>query len=382
MIFQRALRRELISTAGAVLTTLFTITITVMLIRILGQAAGGRVASQDVVALIGFSALNYLPVILILTAFISVLLVLSRWYQDSEMVVWFSAGQSLAAWVRPVLSFGLPIVVLTALLSFTLTPWANRQSAEFRERFAQREDVSRVSPGKFQESSSSDRVFFVEGLSNDATNVRNVFVNSNQNGRSSIVVANEGTIEVDARGDKFLVLKNGRRYDGTPAQAGFQLMEFARYGVLISRQSQAVVGDTTARALPTQVLLEDRTNINMGELLWRMALPMMCLLLMLLAIPLSFVNPRGGRSMNLLIALFLFIVYSNMVSVFQASVVQQKLSMAVAWWPMHLITAVLAGTMFLWRVKMNSRYHPQGMWSAMKRARRSGRAALGPAVRE
>jgi lipopolysaccharide export system permease protein len=298
------------------------------------------------------------------------------------MVVWFSAGQSLAAWVRPVLSFGLPIVVLTALLSFTLTPWANRQSAEYRERFAQREDVSRVSPGKFQESSSADRVFFVEGLSTDATNVRNVFVNTNQNGRSSIVVANEGTIEIDARGDKFLVLKNGRRYDGTPPQPDFQLMEFARYGVLISRQSQAVVGDTSARALPTEALLENRTSINMGELLWRMALPLMSLLLMLLAIPLSFVNPRGGRSMNLLIALFLFVVYSNMVSVFQASVVQQKLSMAVAWWPMHLITSLLIGTMFLWRQKMNSRYHPLVIWSAMKRGRRSGAAASGRAVPE
>ena len=112
MIFQRALRRELISNAGAVFTTLFTITITVMLIRILGQAAGGRVASQDVVALIGFSALNYLPVLLILTGFISVLLVVTRSYQDSEMVVWFASGLSLSRWIRPVLGFGMPVVNL------------------------------------------------------------------------------------------------------------------------------------------------------------------------------------------------------------------------------------------------------------------------------
>jgi lipopolysaccharide export system permease protein len=89
MIFQRALHRELISTAGAVFTTLFTITITVMLIRILGEAAGGRVASQDVIELIGFAALTIMPVLLINTGFVSVLLVITRSYQDSEMVVWF-----------------------------------------------------------------------------------------------------------------------------------------------------------------------------------------------------------------------------------------------------------------------------------------------------
>src|ERR1700712_816487 len=200
MIFQRALRRELLSTAGAVFTTLFSITITVMLIRILGQAAGGKVASQDVVALLGFSALNYLPIILILTGFISVLLVLTRTYQDSEMVVWFASGMSLTAWVRPVLTFGMPLVLVIAVLSLAVTPWANRQSAEFRDRFEQREDVSRVSPGRFQESSSADRVFFVEGMTEDVSNVKNVFINSVHDGKSSIIVAREGTTEIDARG--------------------------------------------------------------------------------------------------------------------------------------------------------------------------------------
>ncbi|MGE5621992.1 MAG: LPS export ABC transporter permease LptF, partial [Bacillota bacterium] len=318
MIFQRALRRELVSTAGAVFTTLFTITITVMLIKILGQAAGGKVASQDVIALIGFAALNYLPVILILTGFISVLMVVTRSYRDSEMVVWFASGLSLTRWIAPVLSFGLPIVLLTALLSFVLTPWASRQSAEFRERFEKREDIAKVSPGKFQESAAADRIFFVEGVSGDSTKVRNVFVNTVQNGRSSVVVAKEGTIAVDQRGDKFLIMSKGRRYDGISDQPDFRVMEFERYGVLVGRQSQAVVGDKSARSLPTPALLADPNKFNRGELLWRVSLPLMCLLLMLLAIPLGFVNPRGGRSANLLIALLLFVVYSNMVSVLQA----------------------------------------------------------------
>lgn len=367
MIFQRALRRELISTAGAVFTTLFTITITIMLIRILGQAAGGKVASQDVFALIGFASLNYLPIILSLTSFVSVLLVVSRSYQDSEMVVWFASGLSLSKWIRPVLSFGVPIVVLTAALSFIVTPWANRQSAEFRERFQKREDVAKVSPGRFQESSSSDRVFFVEGISGDSTRVRNVFVNTVRNGQNSVVVANEGTIEIDKQGDRFLVLEDGRRYDGSPNQPTFRLMEFERYGVLISRQSQALSGDVSARALPTRTLLENMNNFNKGELLWRMSLPVMGLLLMLLAIPLSFVNPRGGRSANLMTALVLFVVYSNMISVFQAAVVKNRLPFLLAWWPIHLLVILAIAALFLWRSRMNSRYHPLVVFVSIKR---------------
>ncbi|KRB89043.1 LPS export ABC transporter permease LptF [Noviherbaspirillum sp. Root189] len=368
MIFQRALRRELVSTAGAVFTTLFTITITVMLIKILGQAAGGKIASQDVIALIGFAALRYLSVILILTGFISVLVVVTRSYQDSEMVVWFASGMSLSKWIAPVMSFGIPIVILITLLSFFVTPWANRQSAEFRERFQKREDIARVSPGRFQESSSADRIFFVEGVSGDATKVRNVFVNTIQNGRTSVVVAREGTIAIDERGDKFLLMDKGRRYDGVASQSDFRVIEFERYGVLVARQSQALVGDMSARSLSTPLLLANLNNFNSGELVWRLSLPIMGLLLMLLAIPLSFVNPRGGRSANLLIALLLFIIYSNMVSVFQAAVVQKRLTLETAWWPLHVVAAALIAFLFSWRLLVNHPYHPASLWGAFKRA--------------
>lgn len=369
MIFQRALRRELISTAGAVFTTLFTIIITVMLIKILGQAAGGQIASQDVIALIGFQSLNYLPILLILTGYIAVLLVVTRSYQDSEMVVWFASGQSLVRWIRPVLMFGFPIIVLTAILSFVATPWANNQSAQYRERFEKREDISKVSPGKFQESAAANRIFFVEGVSGDSTKVRNVFVNTQQDGKNSVVVAKEGMVELDKNGDKFLILEKGRRYDSMEAQNEFRIMEFERYGVLVSSASQAVNGDRSARALSTAELLKDQNNFNMGELLWRLSLPFMALCLMLLAIPLSFVNPRVGRSASLMIALLLYVVYSNVASIFQAAVVQKRLSFGLAWWPMHLAVLIIITLLFLWRLKVNGRYHPMVVWSAIKHAR-------------
>lgn len=367
MIFQRALRRELLSTAGAVFTTLFTITVTVVLIRILGQAAGGNVASQDVLALLGFAALTILPVLLINTGFIAVLLVVTRSYQDSEMVVWFTSGVSLRRWIGPVLTFGLPIVVATALLSLTVTPWAHRQNAEFRERFEKREDIAKVSPGRFQESASADRVFFVEGVSGDSSRVRNIFVNTNRDGRTSIVVAKEGLIEFNAAGDKFLVLLKGRRYDGVPNRSDFQVMEFERYGLLITRQAQMVVGEKSPRTLPLTQLLEQPTPANQGELVWRIALPVMGVLLLVVAIPLGFINPRSGRSMNVIIALLLYVFYSNMISVIQTGVAQGRLSMALAWWPMHLVTTLFIVFLFSWRLKMNSRYHPLVFWSALKR---------------
>jgi lipopolysaccharide export system permease protein len=361
MIFQRAIRRELLSTAGAVFTTLFSIIITVMLIRILGDAAGGKVASGDVVALLGFAALNYLPVILTLTSFISVLLVVARSYQDSEMVVWFASGVSLTQWIRPILSIGLPIVLLIAVLSLYLTPWANGKSAEFKERFRNREDISRVSPGKFQESAASDRLFFVEGLSSDTTKVQNIFVSQSRNNVNSIVVAREGLVNVDERGDKFLILDKGRRYDGNPGQPEFRIMDFERYGVLIASKMQELTGDKSARSLPSLDLWNEPSRANLSELLWRIALPIMSLLLMMLAIPLGFVNPRRGRTLNLMIALLLAVSYSNAIGILQAAVAQGKLTWAFAWWPLHAVALVMIVLLFAWRNNTNSSWHPMAV---------------------
>ena len=77
---------------------------------------------------------RYLPVLLSLTLFIAVLAALTRSYRDSEMVVWFSAGRSLKAWLTPVLLFALPFVFSIALLSLALSPWAVRKSEEFRHQ--------------------------------------------------------------------------------------------------------------------------------------------------------------------------------------------------------------------------------------------------------
>ena len=367
MIFQRAMRRELLNTVGAVFTTLFTIVITVMLIRILGDAAGGKVASGDVVALLGFAALIYLPVIISLTAFISVLLVVARSYQDSEMVVWFASGLSLARWIRPIMSVGIPLVILIALLSLWLTPWASRLSAEYKERFRNREDISRISPGKFQESASGDRIFFVEGLSSDTRKVENVFVSQSRGDASSVVVAKEGSVILDERGDKLLELRSGRRYDGKPGTPEFQTMDFGRYVIVVASSTQELVDNKSARVLPTADLIEAPTDSNMAELLWRISLPVMCFLQMLLAIPLGFVNPRRGRTLNLMIALVLAVSYSNSVGILQASVGQGRIGFGMAWWPLHLFALIFIVVLFYWRNNTNSPWHPAAVLMVVRR---------------
>lgn len=345
MIFQRAAQREFAQTAMAVFVALFAILLTTQLIRLLGKAASGATASEAVLALLGFAALNYLPILLSLTLFVSILLCLSRAYRDSEMVIWFASGVPLTAWTKPVLKFALPVVLAIAALALFLSPWAVGKRDEYQKRMDQRDDIARVTPGAFNESSRGDRVFFVESVpdADGQEQVKNIFVNSMQHGRLGVIAAAHGHTEIAENGDKFIVLTNGRRYEGVAGSAEYRVMEFDRYAMRIGTLD-STNAERTAKNLTTWELIRDPSPINLAELLWRIGVPVSALLLALLAIPLSFVNPRAGRTNNLIFALLAFMIYSNLLSVSQAWVAQGRLPFAVGVAAVHgVMVLVLVG---------------------------------------
>ena len=353
MVFRKALLRELAIVALGTFLVLLGITLTTQLVRFLGQAASGAITSAGVAALLGFTMLSYLPVLLSITLFIAVLMTLTRSYRDSEMIVWFSCGVSLTQWVRPVLVFALPLVFTIGLLSLVLSPWAVSKAEEFRRLMESRDDVSAVSPGVFRESRHADRVYFVEEVSGKENLVANVFVSATQHHKTGVMVAEQGFQETMPNGDRFLVLLNGRRYEGEAGTAEYRIAEFERYAMRIEA-SEMVARAPTTKTAPTAELLQNRTPANMAELSWRIGLPVSALLLSLLAIPLSFVNPRAGRSMNLLLALLIYATYSNLLSIVQASIAQSRIDLTLGAWGVHALMAALLVVLFYRRVMVFS----------------------------
>jgi lipopolysaccharide export system permease protein len=351
MIFHRALLREFASLAGAVFMTLFAIALTTRLIRLLGQAAGGQIPTDAVIAFLGFFALGTLPVLLSLTMFISVLITLTRSWRDSEMVIWFGSGLSLTAWLRPVMLFALPQIAVIAALSLVISPWAAQMGAQYVTRLEARDDVSRVNPGVFGETGNKERVYFVESISGDASAVQNVFVSSVQQQKSGVSMSRTGRTETAPNGDRFIVLEDGRRYEGAPGDEQYRVMEFQRYAARIET-AESKEPQLSQKSMTTAQLLANPTPVNLGEVLWRVGIPVAAAILVLLAIPMSFVNPRAGRSVNLLFALFTYIVYSNLLSVSQARVSQGRMDFGIGVWLVHAAMIALLVFMFARRMQV------------------------------
>jgi lipopolysaccharide export system permease protein len=359
MIFLRTTLRELTAAGVAVFAVLLAITFTSQVIRLLGYAARGRIPADAVVTLMGFAALGYLSVLLSATVFLAVLLTLTRTYRDSEMVVWQTSGLGLTSWFRPVALFAAPVVLIVAVLSTYLTPWAVGKAEQYRHQLENRDDVSAVSPGVFKESKNAERVFFVENLSSDLSQVTNIFVHELRKQRQGVVVARRGYLEMADNGDRYLVMVNGRHYAGTPGQADYRIESFGRYAVRIE-QSETKSFFPSHKSRPTRELFSDPSPSNLAELGFRLGLPVATAILAFLAIPMSAVNPRAGRAVNLIMAVFVFMIYSNLVSLSQAWIAQDKLPPEIGIWLVHFVmvgvlAVLLARRMGRLRIRLRRR---------------------------
>jgi lipopolysaccharide export system permease protein len=359
MIFEQALRRELSMTTGAVFLVLVTIMITTLVIRILGFAASGSVNPEDALVLIALATLGYFAVLLTVSLFIAVLIVLVRWYKDSEMIVWFASGLSITNLIGPILRFAIPLIIIIALLAAFVWPWANRESSVISQRFQQRDDVSMVAAGQFKESAKAERVFFIEEIDVDKGEVKNIFVADTRNQKLSVAVAATGYIENAPNGDKSVVLLKGRRYEGQPTQANFRILEFDEYEtkILSKEVTKPPLRDREKNVI--ELIQETDPNIlraNFGELLWRIGLPIMALGLVLIAIPLAYVNPRLGNYTAMFYAVLIYLMYSNLLNLSQNYVAQGRVDFFLGLWPIHVLAFGLAF------VLIRNRINPSLKW--------------------
>jgi lipopolysaccharide export system permease protein len=348
MLFDSTVRRELARGFGATLVVILTIVITMMLIRTLGLAAGGAVAPQDVVLLLGYTALGHLPTMLALSMFIAIVVTLGRMYRDSEMPIWFASGVGLTRFVRPVLRTCWPALLVVGLLVLFVWPWGNRSSAELRERYEQRSDLSRVAPGVFQSSRDGSRVFFVERAADAAGNARNVFVLANNPNDESVTSARSGRL-VTVGEDRFVELARGQRNAVDRRSGERTLASFETYRVLADESITRRVDAKPPRTVPTIDLIRQPTARHQGELAWRFGLLLGAANLVLLAIGLAATNPRRASNWNLLFALLGFVVYYNLINLSQVWVGDGRIGMGPGLLLLHGGAFALALGLMWWR---------------------------------
>lgn len=368
MLFHSSIRKELARSFGATLVILFTIVLTMLLIRTLGAASKGSVDPQEIMLVLGYTVIGRMPTVLTLALFISIVFTLSRMYRDSEMIIWFTSGRSLGGFLGPLMRFAWPVLLVIVLMVFFVWPWANQQVNDLRDRFERRGDLERVEPGQFQESSSGRRVFFIDKDTADGTEGRNIFISSTEpNGEETITSARSGRIEWEGE-RQFLMLNNGQRLE-SQADNGLRVSDFAEYGTQIGQAGGNLGAGVELKARPSWELIMNPDRANLAELGWRVGLAITAFNFVLIALATTVGNPRAGRSGNLFFTLFAFVFYYNLLNIGQNWVARGVIDL------LPFMVGLHGGVLALTLVWFYKRHQGMSLRDLLTRWRRRGDSA-------
>ncbi len=329
------IRKEIAKTFLAVFVIVFLILLSTQLLRALASVSEGRISLEFLFLMLSLTNVKSLSIILPLILFLSIVFALSRFYKDSEIIAMYSCGISPLILVRSILPFILLFVVIEAVLALLVSPWSNEQITRVIKVAESHADVDVLEPGRFNIFSYGERVIYTEAI--EDKRLEHIFLQIRQQDTTSIIYADYAQIVADPNSPaRYLVFRDGIRYDGEPGSDDYRQIEFVEYAVLIEKKALKPLQLDYDEMPLSQLWLIDHPAAS-AELQWRISLVLSLLILSLLAIPLSHTSPRKGRFAKLFPAIVVYFFYTNLLSVSQNMVKKEELPLYVGMWPVHLL---------------------------------------------
>jgi lipopolysaccharide export system permease protein len=349
LIIFRYLSSDLLYTSLAVSAILLTIFLSSSFGRFLDDAAQGRLAVDALFTIILFRMPRLLELILPLGFFLAILLVYGRMYIESEMVVLSACGMSQSQLLRMTFVPAAVVAILVGLFSFWLSPLGSAMTERTLAEQRSRSEFESLQPGRFQAIAQGRVMTYVENV-NDTNQLQNVFVAQQEANKSVIVIAETGQQQFNKNFEqRYLTLNQGYRYEGRPGSSDFKITGFSEWGRYLPPATSIADINSESDAKSTLALLRDPSLENQAALQWRIAMPLMVLIATLLAVPLSYTNPRQGRYFKMLPAILIYLFYLAFLLNANSKVMKGQLDPNIGLWSVHAVFFLMALIIFNWR---------------------------------
>lgn len=343
-ILDRYLFREgLIAFSGA-LAVLLVLLGTNQCVQILSAAASQDLPRDAVLPMIGYTCLQYLPVIMPAALFFGLLLALGRMYRDCELPVIRACGYGARSQLKPVLALTLPVAALACWMTLDLAPGARRAVDELEREAASMGDLRRLEPGRFVSLGGQGVVYSEEA--DEQGRLYRVFAHRRMDGRMQIIVTDRMALqETSDPLVRLVTFYDGVLYDGWPGEAQIRIVRFAEYGIPASLP-ETVSAAMNMDAAPSAELWSQGDPESLLELQRRLSAPLVLLILAVMALPLSRRLPRQSRFASLPWALLVYVIYTNLVTAALSWAQQGITPLWLGVWWVHLLLACAAAAYF------------------------------------
>lgn len=310
-LIDRWLLKEVARTLLVILAVLLMVLLASNLVKFLRLVAGGAIGGDAVWLLVGLEMLKTLGMLVPPAFFFSILWVLGRMYRDGEMLALHAAGVGTLRIYRAFLFSAVPLALLVAWLMLVVLPWAKLTFETVRLTETDRTELAAVRPGEFNEFARGDLVVFADRVSHDGE-LRGLFVQDRVQGVPAVVVAAGARQTTDpASGARYIVLVNGKRYQGLDGSGPVQVARFAEYAFRIP-ELPVNLTSIPMSARGWRELLDSSDPGYRAELQYRLSLPLAVLAFTLVAVPLARSMPRQGIYGRLGLAVLVYFLFMNL----------------------------------------------------------------------
>ncbi|WP_067520929.1 LPS export ABC transporter permease LptF [Endozoicomonas ascidiicola] len=367
LIIYRYLSRQMLQVMLAITAVVLLIIMSGRFANYVAQAATGTLKAEFLFAIMGYRIPEFLVMILPLGLFLGIILAYGRLYVDNEMTVLSACGLSRNQLFGMTLLPSLMVMVVVGVLSLWIAPAGVMKVGQIFDQQDSLTEFDTLVPGRFQNIGKGQRVTYAESLSDDKQQMNQVFIanrntDSNNVGAMTILVSESGKLEenVGQDGRRYLLLKDGYRYDLTPGILPIRETLFSSYGFRMEQKS-AAKWSGKEQALPTAQLINSDKLAYRAELQWRLSLPLLIPVIVLLALPLAQVNPRQGRYVKLLPGILLYLFYLSLLMSGRGAIEDGRLPVNIGLWPIHGLFLLIALTLYF--------FEPGKLWLSRRRAR-------------
>lgn len=341
-ILQKYLLREWALTFLAVFVVLFVVMLGVSLGELLNDIAGGRMPAGLLADLIVLQIPELMNTVLPLGMFVAVIWGLGRLYRDQEMAVMRASGFTWRMMLRPLFNLMLPVAGIVLVTGMFVAPLASSVTQQRLEDAFRTAAEWGLQTGQFHVLQGGDLVLYVEAVERDGRSLRNVFIQQRQNDREQVWVAQKGYYWLDPEsGERFLTLENGQITEGGETALDFGIVRFSRNDLRLPEPERKHKAPAV-ESRPSVELLFETTPREAAEFQWRISPALAVVVLGLLAIPLAHAAPREGRGGRVLMGVFAYAAYANLLYMSRSWIADGALPHFPGMWWVHALVLILA----------------------------------------
>jgi lipopolysaccharide export system permease protein len=355
VIIIRYLVKETLKSQVAILFILILIFFSQKTINILSSAVQGNIPSDLVFPLLGLGIPEMAQLILPLSLFLGLLMTYSKLYIDSEITVMHACGLGKKVLVIAALILALFTAFIAAVNVAWMLPWSAKYQEQALADAQANPSLAHMVEGRFKTTKDQNIVLYISNVKGkNFTDVFMAQLRPANNQRPSVVIAETGRIREDQNGNQIVVLDKGTRYEGTALLRDFRITDFKDYEAVIDHKETAVTGDKIEQKDMLQ-LWHATDAESKAEFHWRLTLVVAVLIMALMVVPLSEVNPRQGRVLSMLPAMLLYLIFFLLQSTLHSNAEKGEIDPKITMWLVNAAFLLLALILNIWDTVMMRR---------------------------